>query len=194
MPVLETTRLLVRPFTLDDLDACHQLLDIEAWQTGQSLDQRRRWLEWTVLSHEVLANLHQPPYGDRAVVLKATGEVVGSVGLVPSMAFFDRLPSFGGNASASRLRPEFGLFWATRTAHLRQGYATEAAQAVIDYVFGRMHGDRIIATTTYDNIASQGVMRRLGMSVEHNPVADPPWFQVAGVLFNPSPRSEGPWQ
>jgi RimJ/RimL family protein N-acetyltransferase len=185
MPVLETSRLLVRPFVLADLEVCHQLLDVEAWQTGQSIGQRRKWLEWTVLSHEVLANLHQPPYGDRAVVLKATGEVVGSVGLVPAMAFFDRLPSFGGNVTAQHMRPEFGLFWATRTAHLKQGYASEAAQAVVDYVFDAMQGDRVIATTTYDNAASQGVMRRLGMSVEHNPQVAPPWFQVVGVLFNP---------
>jgi RimJ/RimL family protein N-acetyltransferase len=184
MPVLETARLLVRPFEMDDLEVCHQLFEIEAWQTGQTLDERRLWLEWTVLSNQALARLHQPPYGDRAVVLKATGEVVGSAGIVPSFGLFGRLPSFGGNAQLQYARPEVGLFWATRTAHLRRGYATEAAQALIDFAFGTMHLQHIVATTSYDNVASQGVMRRLGMSIEHNPSPDPPWFQVAGVLRN----------
>ena len=176
MPVLETPRLVVRPFTIEDLDACHKLLDIEAWQTGQTIEERRRWLEWTVLSHEVLANLHQPPYGDRAVVLKATNQVVGSVGLVPSFGLFGRLPSFGGHETLQH----------TRKGHLRQGYATEAALALVDFGFNTMQLQHIVATTTYDNAASQGVMRRLGMSIEHNPSPEPPYFQVAGVLFNPN--------
>jgi RimJ/RimL family protein N-acetyltransferase len=189
MPVLETERLLVRPFELDDLEVCHQLLDVEAWQTGQSLDERRLWLEWTVLSTQALDRLHQPPYGDRAVVLKATGELVGSVGIVPSFGLFGRLPSFGGDVQLKHARTEVGMFWATRTGHLRRGYATEAALALVDFAFNTMQLQQIIATTTYENVASQGVMRRLGMSIEHNPSPDPPYFQVVGVLFNPEFRA-----
>ena len=184
MPTLETERLLVRPFVMDDLDACHQLLDHEAWQTGKTIEERRRWLQWAELSYEVLADLHQPPYGDRAVVLKSTGALVGSVGFVPSMGFFDRLPSCGGDEDCELTRPEAGLFWATRAADLNRGYATEAARALVDWLFGTFSLRRIVATTTYDNLASQAVMRHLGMSVEHNPREDPPWFQVVGVLQN----------
>jgi RimJ/RimL family protein N-acetyltransferase len=137
-----------------------------------------------VLNHNALADLRQPPYGDRAVALKSSGEFVGSVGLVPSYGPFDRLPSFGGNRGAGLFRPEMGLFWATRTAHLRQGYASEAARALIDYAFSSLNLARIVATTEYDNVASQAVMRSLGMSVEHNPQPDPGWFQVVGVLQN----------
>ncbi len=76
------------------------------------------------------------------------------------------------------------MFWATRTAYLRQGYATEAARALVDFAFGTMHLARLIATTDHDNLASQAVMRHLGMSIERNPRPDPPWFQVVGVLRN----------
>ena len=186
MPVLETPRLLVRPFNLNDLDVCYQLLDQEAWQTGQSISERRTWLHWTVLNYEALDRLRQPPYGDRAVVLKASGEVVGSVGLVPSMGPLDRLPSFGGEVDAHLYRPEVGMFWAMGDAHRRQGYAVEAASAVVEFAFGTMGLARLIATTEYANVASQGVMRRLGMSIERNPAAEPPWFQVVGVLHHPS--------
>jgi RimJ/RimL family protein N-acetyltransferase len=184
MPVLETPRLIVRPFVMEDLEGCHKLFDLEAWQTGNTLEQRRTWLQWSVLNYEAVAELLQPAYGDRALVLKASGELVGSVGLVPGMSFFDRLASLGGNANCNVMRPEVGMFWATRTAHLRNGYATEAAQALVDYAFGTLHLARLIATTDDDNLASQAVMRHLGMSIERNPRPDPLWFQVVGVLQN----------
>ncbi|HLF78918.1 MAG TPA: GNAT family N-acetyltransferase [Dehalococcoidia bacterium] len=186
MPALESARLVVRPFVMEDLDACHQLLDLEAWQTRQTLEQRRTWLQWAVLNYDALSGLLQYPYGDRAVVLKSTGELVGSVGLVPGMGLFDRLPSFGGDVDSQFMRPEVGMFWATRTGHLRRGYATEAAQALVDYAFGPLQLRRLIATTTYDNAASQAVMRHLGMSIERNPLPEPAWFQVVGVLQNPA--------
>jgi [ribosomal protein S5]-alanine N-acetyltransferase len=43
---------------------------------------------------------------------------------------------------------------------------------------------RVVATTTYDNEASMGVMRKLGMRIERNPFPDPPWLQVVGILEN----------
>ena len=184
MPVLETERLLVRPFEAGDLEACHQLLEVEAWQTQKTLAEREAWLRWTVLSYDALAELRQPPLGDRAVVLKSTGELVGSVGFVPNLMPFARLPSFGGQEQDDRLTAEFGMFWATRAAHQNRGYATEAARSVVDYAFGVLNLARILAWTDYDNAASQAVMRKLGMSIEHNPRSDPPWFQVVGVLQN----------
>jgi RimJ/RimL family protein N-acetyltransferase len=182
MPVLATPRLIVRPFGLDDLAACHQLFDHEAWETGLTLAERREWLAWVVSNYTALARLFQPPYGDRAIVLRATDEVVGSVGLVPALGPFDRLPSFAGRPAADNFSPQVGLFWAMRTGHRRQGYAAEAAQAVSDYAFQVLQLGRLVAMTDYENAASQAVMRRLGMTLEHNPRPEPAWFQVVGVL------------
>jgi len=181
LPVLTTARLVVRPFALDDLDACHRTLDGDAGG-GRSRDQRAAWLDWTVRSYDELAALYQPPYGDRAVALRDGGELVGAVGLVPVLAPLDRLRAYGGDVAADHLRPEVGLFWATAAAHRRRGYAAEAAAALIDHAFGAVGLRRIVALTERDNLASQAVMRRLGMAIEDNPRPDPPWFQVAGVL------------
>lgn len=58
MPTLETERLLIRPFTLDDLDAIYQILDVElsdaelGTEGAMARDERRRWLEWSVLNYE----------------------------------------------------------------------------------------------------------------------------------------------
>lgn len=91
MPTLETARLVLRPLSMDDLEAIHRTLDVELREAefgsegAQSLDERRRWLQWTVLSYEQLARLYQPPYGERAVVLKQTGQLIGACGFVPCM-------------------------------------------------------------------------------------------------------------
>ena len=62
------------------------------------------------------------------------------------------------------------------------GYATEAAAAVVGFGFETLELARIVATTEHRNVASQAVMRRLGMRIETNPDPEPPWFQVVGIL------------
>jgi ribosomal-protein-alanine N-acetyltransferase len=195
MPPLETERLLIREFAAGDLDAVHQLLDVDLAEAdlgtegATTREERRRWLEWSALNHEQLALLRQPPYGDRAIVLRSAGELVGACGLVPCLAPFEQIPSLRevgspnqGGSGPAPFTPEVGLFWAIGSAHRRQGYATEAARALVAYAFGTLGVKRIVATTRHDNAASMGVMRRLGMRIERNPLAQPHWFQVVGVL------------
>ena len=50
--------------------------------------------------------------------------------------------------------------------------------------FSTLKLKRIVATTTYDNAALMGVMRKLGMRIERNPMSEPLWFQVVGILEN----------
>jgi ribosomal-protein-alanine N-acetyltransferase len=193
MPVLETARLLIRPFVMEDLLDVHRLLDIELHDAAlhadkmKSMAERAAWLQWSVLNYVQLAKLFQPPYGDRAVVLKSSGQLVGACGLVPCLAPFDLLPGFGpGDSSGSpgRYSPELGLFYAISPVQRRQGYATEAAQALVDYAFEHLHLKRVVATTDYDNPGSLGVMCKLGMRIEKNPRPEPPWLQVVGIKEN----------
>ena len=120
-------------------------------------------------------------FGDRAVLDAATGAFVGLVGLVATLEPFGRLPSFGGEPAA-RSTLEMGLFWAISPRWQRDGRATEAAGALIDAAFGRLGLARVVATTDHDNHASIGVMRRLGMRIERNPLAEPFHFQTVGRL------------
>jgi len=195
MPPLLTSRLIVRPFILDDLDA-YARIHQEAFSAVQSPDEAAGsharladWLRWTVANYVQLAELHQPPYGDRAVTLRDTGEFIGACGLVPCLGPFDQIPEVAGrpiNVAATTWTAEVGLFYHIAADHRRHGYAVEAAQALINYAFGELHVYRIIATTNPNNDASIGVMRRLGMHIGRNPFPDPPWLQVAGVLANPA--------
>lgn len=196
MPPLETARLLIRPFVMSDLVGIHRILDVElaAAPIGsagsvadrpQTLVRRAEWLRWSVMNYEQLARLFQPPYGDRAVVLKASGQLIGACGLVPLLAPFQQLPGFDGQSPAvypAPFTPECGLYYAIAPAHQHRGYATEAAQALVIYAFGGLHLQRVLATTAHDNSASRGVMRKLGMRILENPHPEPPWMQVVGVL------------
>ena len=81
---LETDRLLVRPLMMGDLEAVHRL-NTEAFG-DIPLATNQAWLEWTTRNYEQQARLHQPIYGERGIVLRATGLLIGMVGIVPSYA------------------------------------------------------------------------------------------------------------
>jgi ribosomal-protein-alanine N-acetyltransferase len=186
MPPLETERLIIRPFTLDDLDAVHQILDIEVTMETLSLDERKQWLAWTVLNYKELEWLRQGPWGDRAVVLKSEGRLIGACGFNVAFIPLGRIPSYasGEESSPSLNVLEAALYYALSPAYWGQGYATEAAQALIDYALRELHLKRIVATTSHDNVRSMGVMERVGMRIERNPHPTPQWFQVVGILEN----------
>ncbi len=187
---METSRLTIRPFEPGDSVEIHRILNacfgVDPTQDPQqALAERRSYVRWSTLSQEWFTKLHQPPYGERAVVLRAIGALIGAVGLVPCLDRFEQIASMrAGSHDRGLSTTEIGLFWAIDPAHQRQGYAAEAARALIDFAFDTLNVARIIATTEYDNAASQGVMRRLGMRIERNPLPSPPWLQVVGVLEN----------
>lgn len=186
---LETDRQVIRCYAADDLVGRHQLM-AEAFGDEASIDDTRAWLDWTVRGYRELARLYQPPYGDYAVTLRATGEVIGSVGLVPCIVPWSALKSTPDTRDGSYLNTtEMGLFWAILPAHQRHGYAVEAATALIDFAFHKLAVRRLVAMTEYDNYASQGVMHKLGMTVHSNPERDLFWFQVIGVLAHPDMTS-----
>jgi RimJ/RimL family protein N-acetyltransferase len=181
VPALQTERLTIRDLSPADAAAV----------AAVGGNPAPGWLEWTAETYGQLEALQQPPYGERGIVLRSAGELVGLIGLVPSFGPFDQLPGFagGGPRGPARFRPEVGLYWALAPAQRGNGYATEAARAVIEYAFSELHLARIVATTERANTASQAVMRRLGMRIEENPLREPEWFQVVGWLDAPHPSA-----
>ena len=125
MDHLTTERLIIRPFASTDLREIHRILNAafgeeqpEHLDTG--LDDRRSWLEWNALNARWLPAMFQPPYGDRAVVLRATGELIGAVGYVPLLMPFDQIRQLArtpGPGDSGRVVPEVGLFWAIDPRH-----------------------------------------------------------------------------
>jgi RimJ/RimL family protein N-acetyltransferase len=183
---IDTARLHIRPFEPGDLDVCHAVVR-ECFGSAEALEDTRSWLEWSMLSVRHLAALHQPPYGDLALVEREGGVVVGSVGLVPAVVPWGVLPEMRAPAAQAHalVTPEFGLFWAVRPAWQRRGLALEAAQALCQWVFAQIGARRVVATTTFSNAASQRVMEKLGMRLYRNASGQPHWFEVVGVLDHP---------
>jgi ribosomal-protein-alanine N-acetyltransferase len=184
---LETDRLVIRPFVRDDLDTIHAILNPAFGEESRAA--RQEWLDWAVMNYTALARLRQPPYGDRAVVLKAADTLIGAVGLVPSFGPFDTLPYYRDRSTGSPtglFTQEMGLFWVIGEPYRGYGYATEAARTVIDFAFTHLRLKRILATTEYANSRSIAVMQRLGMIIQRNPEPTPVWFQVIGILDNPA--------
>ena len=189
LPALETERLVVRPFVLEDLAEAHRVLS-DAWAVPRAdqpaaLPARERWLRWAVANEAALAELSQLPLGDRAVVRKADGRLIGSVGLVPALGPFGKLPGFPAHQGSRSWFLEVGLFWAVDPAHQGQGYATEAARALVARAVEQLRLGRLVATTEFDNARSLAVMRKLGMRILGNPEPEPAWFQAVGVLESP---------
>jgi [ribosomal protein S5]-alanine N-acetyltransferase len=182
IPVLETGRLIIRELTMDDLDSINNILN-RAYGSNETADERHPWLQWTVLGYDMFAMLEQPHYGERAVVLKETGELIGAVGIVPYLDTFNQVAAFN-RAPDSPATAEVGLYWAIDPAYQRQGFAPEAARALMDYLFTHEKLGRVIATTGYDNLPSQKVMQKLGMTVHRLEEPQLPDQFVVAVIEN----------
>lgn len=185
VPLLRTQRLLVRELEPSDLDACVALYADIGWNdpalsAEQDRVERSAWLRWTMDGYRQFARLYQPPLGERAIADADTGAFLGLVGYVPSFEPFERLTGLGERPAAGRSM-ELGLFWALSPSAQGRGYAAEAASALIGHAFRAMAADRIIATTSHDNLASIAVMRRLGMTIETY-AGEHPGLQVVGML------------
>lgn len=132
------------------------------------------------LMSQIMARFNsQGGWGFWAVELKLTGEVIGFVGL---------------NMPDSQLpcSPCTEIGWRLRTKYWRQGYTTEAAQVVIKFAFEKLKLEELVAFTAVPNIASEAVMKKLGMhkdadNFNHPALAEGHWLSehVLYRLQNP---------
>ncbi len=150
---ITTDRLTLRPFTLDDAPALFGLF---------SLPEVARWSGQGVAMTDVseaVARIERMPMraGDHpatglfAVVPHATGEVVGMALLVP-------IPTSSGIE-----RDDLEIGWHLHPDVWGSGYATEVAAALIERAFAADVSE-LYAVTNPDNVRSQAVCRRLGMT------------------------------
>lgn len=60
---------------------------------------------------------------------------------------------------------EFEIGWAISKDYRNQGYATEGAMALLNYCFGELHVNRVVALTDRENTPSIRVMEKLDMTL-----------------------------
>jgi RimJ/RimL family protein N-acetyltransferase len=96
-------------------------------------------------------------FGLWAVEVQATGEFIGFTGL--------SVPSFD-----APFTPAVEIGWRLARPAWGHGYASEAARGALDAAFTRYGLAEVVSFTSVDNVRSQAVMRRIGMT--HDPADD----------------------
>src|SRR5581483_6010421 len=159
MSVLETGRLLMRPFTMDDLEEAHAVLDThpDVWRYdpgyAPSLERREFLLRFRVLEYLMQG------FGCLALILKENQRMIGYCGL--QLYLWEHPP---------QSTPEVELFYKLGREYWGQGYATEAARAIIDFAFNKLKIKRIVSQANGENAASVALMRRVGMRIQDDPL------------------------
>lgn len=153
---LESERLILRPFTLNDTHILCQLTNdscLAKWTQSFSkpftLKRAERWLQRTIAETEQLINI------TLSVRLKNDGTLIGAVSV--------KLQEVD-NA-------EIG-YW-LGSAHHGKGYCVEAVREVIRFAFSEFNLSRISGHCDCNNLASAQVMIQSGMQLSeqtHTPV------------------------
>ena len=157
--MLETERLLLRPFEKTDAEALHRVLgDAETMRYYPHPFSRAETEAWIEAN---LARYDRDGFGLWAMVLKDDGDVVGDCGLTVQEVDGEDLVEVG---------------WHVRRDLQRQGLATEAALACRDYAFQQLHLGLVISLVRPENIPSCRVAEKLGMTVWKETLRGPEWI------------------
>ena len=150
MPNLETDRLVLREWRLDDFDQFAEMMaDPKVMRflagDGNPMPRFGAWRAFTdMVGHWTLRG-----FGMFAVIEKASGVLVGRVGPWEPEGW-----------------PEFEIGWTLRSDYWGRGYATEAAVRCVDYAFSELRRDRFVSLISPGNAPSIKVAERLGERLE----------------------------
>ena len=147
-PTLETDRLILRPFSPEDLDGLHRQLSDEKvmryYPSVLSRDQSGKGLD------RILRDCAECGFGMLAIRLKETARFIGQAGIMRRID--------GGGTHHYLAYLLLGEFWGF-------GYATEAARRLLEFGFEQMGLEMVEALLRPENHPSVGVVQRLGMRV-----------------------------
>lgn len=151
-PNLETKRLLLRPLTVDDAETIYEnwtsdpdVAKFMRWELHKDVSETREWLsteEECVESDEVY---------NWGFVLKETGELIGSGGLIFKEA--KGMYELGYNI----MKKYWGL-----------GIATEASGKIIEYGINELKQRQFYCCHAKDNPASGKVMMKVGFVYQND--------------------------
>ncbi len=152
MIVLETRRLLLRRVDTDDAPFILELLNEPSFlefigdKGVRNLDDARNYiLKGPMASYERFG------FGLYLVQLKSDGAPIGMCGLLKR----DSLP-------------DVDVGYALRPGYWKQGYAFEAASAVLTHGREAFGLRRIVAITSPDNVGSRTLLEKLGLRYEQS--------------------------
>lgn len=149
LKMIETARLRLRQWRAEDYAAFAAMsTNPQVMQYFPNLLTRA---ESEALVDRMKSIIETQGWGFWAVELKHNQQFIGFVGLHDQPTKFSFSPCL-----------EIG--WRLDQAYWGQGYAPEAAQAVLAFAFEQLKLDRVVAFTTLENAKSQKVMQKLNMN------------------------------
>lgn len=141
---LETNRLILRPFTLEDaFDMYHnwandpKVTKYLTWNPHQNIEETKSILNQWIKLYE------KPERISFAIVLKDTKELIGSIDVC---GYIEGVPVIG---------------YALSKKHWNHGYMTEACKKVISYLFLKGY-QQVRIDAMVENIASNKVIQKCG--------------------------------
>lgn len=174
LPTIYTERLLLRPFTIADVEASYQVnLDPEVTRYTNDGGVQTREQMHAIINNNVLGDYAKYGFGRFAVELKETGEFIGFSGL--------------------KFEPELDavdLGYRFRRDQWGKGIATESAVASMRFGVDTLKLKRMVACILPANKASSNVLDKLGFMYEKE-------FMDDGVLvhqYDIDLSKKQPWQ
>lgn len=149
--VAETERLRLREWGAEDEERFYRVMnrpEVMRYLGGLQTPE-----EWNAAFQRLTAFQRDCGHTFWIVDDRETKEILGFCGVKLSNA-----------PGAGTLTGKHEIGWRLRPESWGKGIAKEAAIASMDLAFDRFGAPEVIATTLHDNVASQGLMKRLGMT------------------------------
>jgi RimJ/RimL family protein N-acetyltransferase len=146
-PNIDTARLVLRPFRIEDAPAVQKLAGaVEVYRTTLNVPHPYEdgMAEKWIASHDAIFDEGRGV--NLAIALKPTGLLIGSISL---------------GVTKPHRRAELG-FW-VGVPHWGRGYCTEAAIAIVEYGFNELGLGKVTSRHMAGNPASGRVMEKAGM-------------------------------
>ncbi|MDC1327201.1 GNAT family N-acetyltransferase [Ulvibacter sp.] len=148
LTIIESERLLLRQFSLNDIEAVYQFnsnVELHRYTGDEIINSRQRAEQ--IIKDIWLKDYTNYGYGRWALIYKPENKIIGFAGL-------KYLAEIGETDIGYRILPQY---WG-------KGLVSEIAKKIIPYGFNELNLKRIIGITMPENIASCKVLEKIGFS------------------------------
>lgn len=147
--MIETPRLILRPFTRHDLDTMSSInQDSRVMEYFPALQTRA---DTELFITKSISRQREYGFSFYAADLKSISACIGFIGLAHVSL---NIP----------FTPAVEIAWRLSADYWGQGLATEGARAVLDYGFTTLDLSKVVSFTATQNVRSQRVMEKIGLS------------------------------
>ena len=148
---LETDRLILRRFTIDDAEEMFnnwasddEVTKYLTWPTHQNVEVTRGYIDYCIQGYAESA------FYQWVIEIKETHERIGNISVVKVIDEIDSLE----------------LGWVIGRKYWGKGYTAEAAKAILEVLFDKVGANCIYAAHDVNNPNSGRVMQKIGMKYE----------------------------